>query len=103
MKFTEFIASILSGRDRWYAAKPQVAWLWVNRKMPKITLIRFENFERDLRSALSGLGLPIPSEIIHLNKTEGRAPNYRRYYKRCDMHAVADYYSKDLKSLGYRF
>ena len=103
MKFSSFIASILSGTDRWYAAKPQTVWLKVNKKMPRVRLIRFEGFEQNLRNVMNELGLAPPKVIIHKNVTRGRSPNYKRYYRRCDVHAVADYYSEDLKLLGYRF
>ena len=103
MNFSQFVESIISGRDRWYAAKPQSYWLILKGSMPKMLLIRHERFEEDLRSTLGKLNLVTPAVIPRKNRTIGRAPGYRRYYSRCNVQAVSELYSSDLKLLGYRF
>ena len=103
IKFIQFIESVISGRDPWYATKPQSYWLTLGNQIPNIILIRFEELQRDLQATMLFLDLPLPNTIPHINKTDGRSKGYRKYYKRCGIQAVTELYSDDLKLFGYRF
>ena len=67
-------------------------------------VIRFESMEDDSKKAFSRAGIDWKADIPSVNRTNERTdPDYRSFYSRPAVLAVALAYSYDLKRYGYRF
>lgn len=102
MPFIDFVNLVRENKLAWYQLKSQSAWIsTIDGKILTNHLLRFENYEPEVRRLFIKLGLPDP-KIPHLRKTE-RRKNYRHYYTDEIVDFVTDYYSVDLENFNYSY
>lgn len=106
LSFEEWIHKVFIEKDKFYYGSrpllyaPQVEWL--KDKSGKIDIdriLRFENLNEGYKEVAEIVG--INPNLPHLNST--KKSNYRDFYDDETKQIVADWFSEDIKSFGYKF
>lgn len=64
-------------------------------------IMKLENLNKDFKVVQKKLNCKIP--LGHLNKTEGREKDYRKYYTKETREIVANQYAIDIETYNYQF
>lgn len=100
--FDDFVRSDLwrTNPRAWFHFKPQLGFIFNNRKNDVDFIGRFENLQEDFDKVCSHIDLPT-QKLIPINTS--RHKHYTEYYDDDTKKIVGYYYKKDIKYFNYTF
>lgn len=100
-EYADFETFVMQGPDELARLRtPQLTYLTSDAKEIDF-LGRTESFQADLRSVLDHLGLELPAELPHRNRSPHA--HYTTYYSARSRDRVAELFASDIEAFGYQF